>query len=445
LISSCGFRTASELNAADVEGFLNELRQSGRGKQTSNHFLKAVKQFASWLVRSKVLSQNPVAHLHRLNVQTDRRHDRRPLHAEELARLIGAAGVGRTVESIPGPDRALMYMLAAWTGYRKGEIGSLTQASFDLDSDPPIVCVEAAFSKRRRRNSQILHPDLVWRLKSWLAKKSDLPTNAILFPVSGKVPSGVERKTEKMMKTDLAVARANWLQESKTDKERIDRERSDFLKYRDAQGRFADFHANRHSFITNLARAGVSPKIAQEWARHSDIRLTMGVYTHVDLAEKTAAVRQLPGLWECFGSAPESQTGNACHSLPFQGRREPEERSSEESSEDVVESPLAANCHGLSSIDISIPDKIRTCNLRLRRPTAQNANIITVNDFGSTLPALTVIGECADAGDCHSKARNDAYDDPALSHLASVWQELSPHVREAVMTLVEADVRGRPS
>jgi hypothetical protein len=40
-----------------------------------------------------------------------------------------------------------------------------------------------------------------------------------------------------------------------------------------------------------LERAGISPKMAQVLARHSDIRLTLGVYTHVELHDQTAASR----------------------------------------------------------------------------------------------------------------------------------------------------------
>ena len=40
----------------------------------------------------------------------------------------------------------MMYVLSAWTGYRKGEIGSLTTQSFDLLGDPPTVTVAAAYS-----------------------------------------------------------------------------------------------------------------------------------------------------------------------------------------------------------------------------------------------------------------------------------------------------------
>ena len=57
--------------------------------------------------------------------------------------------------------------------------------------------------------------------------------------------------------------------------------------------RFADFHGLRHLFISNLERAGVTPKMAQTLARHRDIRLTQGVYTHMELDDQTAALEAL--------------------------------------------------------------------------------------------------------------------------------------------------------
>ena len=52
---------------------------------------------------------------------------------------------------------------------------------------------------------------------------------------------------------------------------------------------------NQHTIITNLERAGVSPRTAQTLARHSDIRLTMGIYTHIELGDQAAAIEALPG------------------------------------------------------------------------------------------------------------------------------------------------------
>ena len=57
----------------------------------------------------------------------------------------------------------------------------------------------------------------------------------------------------------------------------------------------AAFHSCRHPFITNLERAGAHPKVAQTLARHSDIRLTLNVYTHAELADQTKAIEELPG------------------------------------------------------------------------------------------------------------------------------------------------------
>jgi len=62
------------------------------------------------------------------------------------------------------------------------------------------------------------------------------------------------------------------------------------IAWQDAQGRFADFHALRHTFITNLGRHGVSPTTAQKLARHSTPVLTAARYTHIDMAEQRRAV-----------------------------------------------------------------------------------------------------------------------------------------------------------
>jgi hypothetical protein len=68
------------------------------------------------------------------------------------------------------------------------------------------------------------------------------------------------------------------------------------IPYRDDADRVADFHALRHSYITLLEPSGVSPKMAQELARHSDIRQTMNVYTHAGLHDLAGAVENLPAL-----------------------------------------------------------------------------------------------------------------------------------------------------
>jgi hypothetical protein len=122
------------------------------------------------------------------------------------------------------------------------------------------------YSKRRRYDRVPLHPAVAQRLRDWLATKGDLKPNTPLFPVGN-------RRTALMMKLDLERAG---------------------IPYEDEMGRVADFHANRHTFISNLGRAGIAPKVAQTLARHSDVNLTMNVYSHVELSQQAAAIGRLP-------------------------------------------------------------------------------------------------------------------------------------------------------
>ena len=79
---------------------MSHLRDEGLSAQTCNHHLKAAKQFTRWLVRDRRTPTDPLAHLSKLNVRTDRRHDRRALWAEELKRLLEAARTGPRIEGI---------------------------------------------------------------------------------------------------------------------------------------------------------------------------------------------------------------------------------------------------------------------------------------------------------------------------------------------------------
>lgn len=127
------------------------------------------------------------------------------------------------------------------------------------------MTLEAAYSKHRRKDVLPLHPDLVPRLREWL---SPLAANQVLFPdLAG-------RKTFTMIKKDLKIAG---------------------IKYRDSQGKFADFHALRHTFITRAWSTGATPDVVRALARHCDINLTLK-YTHTTPAAQADAMRRMPGL-----------------------------------------------------------------------------------------------------------------------------------------------------
>ena len=57
-----------------------------------------------------------------------------------------------------------------------------------------------------------------------------------------------------------------------------------------------DFHALRHTYGSLLAKAGIAPRVAMSLMRHTDMRLTMNVYTDPRIFDLSGAVEKLPAL-----------------------------------------------------------------------------------------------------------------------------------------------------
>jgi excisionase family DNA binding protein len=249
---------------ADV--LANLARRKGAGVNTRNHYLASIRAFSKWLAKHGRMAADPLAYLERQNADVDRRHPRRALREEAFARLVELTAKGASFRGIAGPDRLVIYTLAANTGFRAKELGSLTPTSFDLDAKTPTVTVAAAYSKHRRADVQPLRPDVAGLMRGYLKGR---PADAPLWPGSWK-GAGAE-----MIRRDLEAAG---------------------IPYQDARGRYFDFHATRGQFISGLAAGGVHPKVAQVLARHSTITLTMDYYTHLDVLDVAGALDKLPAL-----------------------------------------------------------------------------------------------------------------------------------------------------
>ena len=260
IIDGCGFKNLGDISADEVEGFLDETRESdGFGHRTHNHYVQAIEQFSKWLAEKGRMAINPLIGLPRLNCETDVRHNRRALTAEEFQRLVQAAQSSeKMIQCFDGETRSRIYILSYMTGLRRSELASLTPSSFKLDGSPPTVTVAAANSKHRKTDVLPLHPDLVVFLRRWLA---DVGSHDKLFPKLDK------RRTWLMVKKDLEKAG---------------------IPYRTAEG-IADFHAaGRHTYITELLRNGATLPEALELARHSDVKMTMK-YTHIGIDDQERA------------------------------------------------------------------------------------------------------------------------------------------------------------
>ena len=138
------------------------------------------------------------------------------------------------------------------------------------------------------------------------------------------------------------------------------------IPYVDDAGRYADFHALRHTTGSFLVASGAHSKVVQSIMRHSDINLTMGRYTHIFRGEESKAVADLPSL-----SLPSKQklreiaTGTddvTPNDLTYTGRISVRQRISANSNEQT-------NLDNNSKTAFpNAPGRTRTCNLRIRSP-----------------------------------------------------------------------------
>lgn len=278
-----------DIDANKVVAHLAQRRRKKLSIESSNHYTRRIKQFGAWMVRSGRATSSQLGMLTLLNSRPDRRHARRALSTDELNRLIHTARNGPPRFGVAGPERALLYLTAVETGLRANELRTLTVGSFKFNADPPTVTVGAAYSKHRREDVLPIRSELAASIRSQSAGK--LPGAAAL-----QMPSA--SNVSRMLRADLEAARLAWILEAENeDTEKARREGdASFLLSRDESGQVVDFHALRHTFISNLARGGVHPKVAQTLARHSSITLTMDRYSHTVLGDLHDALDVLPDL-----------------------------------------------------------------------------------------------------------------------------------------------------
>ncbi len=268
------------------------------GLGTMNGYIRAVKGFVNWLYTDQRTPDRRLLGLGLFNAETDRRHERRTMSVEEL-RWLFAVTQSRTLprHRATGSDRSLCYLLAAATGYRAGELKSLTTDCFDLDADAPSVAVKAAHSKRRKAERQPIPPAVLVRLRPWIES----------LEAGRRVFASIARDTARMLRSDLKAARAAWLAASPTDEERALREQTDFLFYEDRNGEKADFHSLRMDYVTLLSMTDTDLKTLQTLARHSTPVLTMNTYNRRSQRQLAAPVEQLGEM--LMGPLPGTPAG----------------------------------------------------------------------------------------------------------------------------------------
>ena len=248
------WQTTADLNGDELTRELYRRRQAKEiGTTTSNHYLRACKSFARWLLMRDILERNPFKSK---PLSADPQRHRRSLCPEDFDKLIETTRKSkRAFRRLSGSDRAILYEAAAATGLRAKELAGLEGKQLVGDT----LHLPPGQTKNRKAARIPLPAELAKRLRKWAKGK------ARLWPHSWHFNSAA------MLRLDLVEAK---------------------IAEKDERGRVFDFHSFRVQFITRLAQAGVSLQTAQKLARHSTPALTANLYTQLEEDEMRAAAEK---------------------------------------------------------------------------------------------------------------------------------------------------------
>lgn len=250
LITQCRWEYIRDVSA---DAFVRWRSEQKKAAKTLNDYLDAISEFFNWMLQQEKVLKNPLKGVGRVETRGNEVRKRRASNDDELRRLLAVAG-----------QRKAAYVTAMFTGLRRDELETLQWGKVNLDAVKPFLLTRSSTSKNHKEEVIWLHKDVVTVLRE--IRPQHPSSSALVF---GHVPSMDE------LRADLQAAD---------------------IPYKDEEGRQADFHSLRHTFNTNMAKAGVHVRLAMQLMRHSDIKLTTKVYTDAVQLPTAGAIEMLPSV-----------------------------------------------------------------------------------------------------------------------------------------------------
>jgi integrase len=255
------------ITPGDIISFRNKLREGGRAVSTCNMVVKKILSVP--FEQARRFGYIPTNPCHGVDLLKDRVEARQgakePFTPDDLERLIVAARGDWKGAIIAG----------ATTGLRLGDIAEMTWEQVDLEQK------FIHFDMTQKTGAGVtlpLHPDF----ESWLEEQTKGIGMARIFPsfagqqISGR--SGLSQQFVAIMR-EAGIALKSAEAKGKAGRTRLKK----------------TFHSLRHTFISDLANAGVHSDIRQKLAGHSDKRVHQN-YTHHEIETLRGAVEKLPSI-----------------------------------------------------------------------------------------------------------------------------------------------------
>ena len=250
LVKECQWQRIGDVTAESFQMWREKQRLAPK---TLNDYLAAASALFGWLIRNEIAIRNPLARVGKVDVRGNERLRRRAFTPDEFASVVAVAGEYR-----------LALLIAYYTGLRRGELSQLRWTDVLHKTEGTFIMVRAATAKNRLTKAQYVP---TWFARELVRSKPTGAAEGDVILAADKIPSIWAFRT--------LLKRAG-------------------VSYKDALGRQADFHAIRRSLNTHMAQNGVDAHTRKEIMRHSELRLTLDVYTDLTALPTVAAIEKLP-------------------------------------------------------------------------------------------------------------------------------------------------------
>lgn len=300
LIDDLGDMRVRELRQDRLLVYRQKRLKQGRANRTVNHEVGALKAMLNWAVASGLVQRNPIAYLKPL--PSGKAHERRPLralthdeidallesaeridahlrarHAAERSIVDGTRGRAfRERRRRPYVPQGPLWRTFVFTGGRWAELTSALWADFDVGQRTLRLRAKTTKSRKQRvipLVDAIVEDLLALReIHQALLGRQPEPSEHIFLGPRGKPVANSYRRSLYRFRELCQEAG---------------------IPEVDELGRKIDIHSLRHTFCSELGRAGVGLTQAQKLLGHSDPKLTASLYTHLGVEDLREAVERV--------------------------------------------------------------------------------------------------------------------------------------------------------
>jgi integrase len=261
--------------------------RDGVANRTVNLEVGAMKAMLTWAANAGLVPRNPISSLKPLPAgKAYERRARRALTHDELTRfLVAAEQADREGEAHldarpgqrarfvhrPRVPQAPLWRALLYTGARWGELTATTWADFDPNAR--VLRLRADTTKNGRERVIPLVGAVADDLERLRATRPGAgPGDSIFLGPAGRPIA--ENTTRARWRFRQILKRAS-------------------IEAVDHQGVSVVIHSTRHTFASELGRAGVGLTQAQHLLGHSDPKLTAAIYTHLGVEDLRSAVDRM--------------------------------------------------------------------------------------------------------------------------------------------------------